>query len=265
MDDAIRASYIFMSESNAAELAPAGAVWRYLRENYPNINLYSGDGSHPSLAGSYAVACAFYTMIYKKDPTFISWNSTLNENEVNLIKTAAKTIVFDEISDWDFTLSPIADFSEEINNGEASFTHTGSDFESILWDFGDGNTSTETNPIHTFIENGIYEVSQTITKCEKSDTKTKTIEIITLHTERFNKQQFAVYPNPTAGKLTVNLVKHYKQVNISISSLSGKTLLKTTIKNSTNFEFNISTLSKGLYILKVLADDNVYIQKIVKE
>lgn len=265
MDDAIRASYIFMSESNAAELAPAGAVWRYLRENYPNINLYSGDGSHPSLAGSYAVACAFYIMIYKKDPTFISWNSTLNENEANLIKTAAKTIVFDEISDWDFTLSPIADFSEEINNGEASFTHTGSDFESILWDFGDGNTSTETNPIHTFIENGIYEVSQTITKCEKSDTKTKTIEIITLHTERFNKQQFAVYPNPTAGKLTVNLVKHYKQVNISISSLSGKTLLKTTIKNSTNFEFNISTLSKGLYILKVLADDNVYVQKIVKE
>ena len=61
-----------LAETNQPELAPAGAVWRYLRENHPNIPLYSSDGSHPSLAGSYAVACAFYAMIYKKDPTFIS-------------------------------------------------------------------------------------------------------------------------------------------------------------------------------------------------
>ncbi|WNJ20360.1 PKD domain-containing protein [Pontibacter sp. G13] len=32
-----------------------------------------------------------------------------------------------------------------------------------LWDFGDGNTSTDQNPVHTYAEDGIYSVSLTVT------------------------------------------------------------------------------------------------------
>lgn len=264
MDDVIRATYIYMSESNEAELAPAGAVWRYLRENHPSINLYSGDGSHPSLAGSYAVACAFYTMIYKKDPTSITWNSTLNETEANLIKMASKTIVFDEISTWDFTVSPVADFSETISEGEVSFTNASSSFDTIFWEFGDGSTSTETNPVHTYVESGSYTVSQTITKCDKSDTKTKIIEILVLSTENFNQLQINVYPNPTSEKLNLNFEKSYNEVSVVISNLTGKTVLTTSAKNSANIALDFSTLSKGLYILNILADDVFYVEKIIK-
>lgn len=264
MDDVIRETYIFMSESNEAELAPAGAVWRYLRENHPSINLYSGDGSHPSLAGSYAVACAFYTMIYKKDPKSILWNSTLNETEANLIKMAAKTIVFDEISSWDFTESPAADFSEVISGGEVSFTNTGSSFDTIFWDFGDGNTSTDTNPIHTYAESGLYNVSQTITKCGKSDTKTKTIEILILSSENFNQKKLRVYPNPTSGNLNLYFEKSYKEISIVISNLSGKTVLATSANNIAKITLDISSLSKGLYILNIITDNGFYVEKIIK-
>lgn len=34
---------------------------------------------------------------------------------------------------------------------------------SCLWDFGDGNTSTDTNPVHTYIADGLYQVSLTVT------------------------------------------------------------------------------------------------------
>jgi len=265
MDDVIKATYIFMSESNEAELAPSGAVWRYLRENHPSINLYSGDGSHPSLAGSYAVACAFYTMIYKKDPTSILWNSTLNETEANLIKMAAKTIVFDEISSWDFTESPVADFSEVISGGEVSFTNTSSSFDTIFWDFGDGNTSTDTNPIHTYAESGVYNVSQTITKCGKSDTKIKTIEVSVLNTENFNQKKLRVYPNPTSGNLNLHFEKSYKEISIIISNLSGKTVLATSANNIAKITLDISSLSKGLYILNIITDDGFYVEKIIKD
>ena len=90
MDDAIRDTYMYMTEDNDAEVTPAGAVWRYLRENYPFINLYSSDSSHPSLAGSYATACAFYTMIYKKDPSLITWDSSLPAADANTIRLATK-------------------------------------------------------------------------------------------------------------------------------------------------------------------------------
>lgn len=264
MDDVIKATYIFMADNNEAELAPAGAVWRYLRENNPNIELYSGDGSHPSLAGSYAVACAFYTMIYKKDPTTISWNSTLTENQANLIKMAVKTIVFDEIASWDFTQNPIANYSEVINGGEVAFTNTSSSFDTIFWDFGNANTSTETDPIHTYAESGLYTVSQTITKCGKSDTKTKTLDITVLNTETFNLKTLSVYPNPTSGNLNLKFDKNYKEISSVVSDLSGKTLLTTSANNISEITLNITTLSKGIYILNIIADERFYVEKIVK-
>lgn len=89
MDDAIRDTYMYITNDNDAEVSPVGAVWRSIRENHPSIDLYSSDGSHPSLAGSYAAACAFYTMIYKKDPSLITWNSSLPTADANTIKMAA--------------------------------------------------------------------------------------------------------------------------------------------------------------------------------
>jgi uncharacterized protein (TIGR02145 family) len=42
------------------------------------------------------------------------------------------------------------------------------------WDFGDGNTSTEQNPEHTYQEIGIFTVELTVTNYYDSDTETKT-------------------------------------------------------------------------------------------
>jgi PKD repeat protein len=42
----------------------------------------------------------------------------------------------------------------------------GSAIESRLWDFGDGNTSTNPNPTHTYAEAGNYTVSLTITRSD---------------------------------------------------------------------------------------------------
>lgn len=45
--------------------------------------------------------------------------------------------------------------------------------DSYLWDFGDGNTSTDKNPIYTFLVAGTYTVSLTATNIYGSDTLTK--------------------------------------------------------------------------------------------
>lgn len=175
MDSAVRATYNYMAESNHAEISPVGAVWREIRTNHPEIDLYQVDESHPSVAGSYAAACAFYTMIYKKDPTAISWSCTLPDNNAQTIRMVAKSIVFDSISNWDFTVNvAVADFTEVIDAYVLSFTTTSCNFDDVLWDFGDGATSTEINPVHTYAACGDYKVSLTVTECGKSDIKTKT-------------------------------------------------------------------------------------------
>lgn len=45
---------------------------------------------------------------------------------------------------------------------------------SYVWEFGDGETSTELHPVHTYSEAGIFDVSLTVTNSEGSDTMLKT-------------------------------------------------------------------------------------------
>lgn len=267
MDDVIRNSYISMAEQNDAEVSPVGAVWRDLRQNNPTINLYSLDESHPSMAGSYAAACAFYTMIYKKDPTLMTWNSTLSDSESTAIKMAAKTIVFDQIPMWDYTINPAeAGFSENIQAGEVVFTSTTSDFDTVFWDFGDGTSSTELNPVHTYTANGLYVVSMKVTKCGKSATISKTLEINT----DLNQNQFdligkiTVFPNPTLNRFRVNLNGTFEKCAAVIFDVNGTKLLMQEMSTIATFEMDLSALSSGIYILKITADQNAYYSKVVK-
>lgn len=266
MDDAISDTYIYMADQNDAQVAPAGAVWRYLRTNHPTIDLYTGDGSHPSLAGSYAAACAFYTMIYKKDPTLMIWNSTLTETEANTIKMAAKTVVFDEITDWDFTINlAIADYTEVISANEITFTNTSADFDDLLWDFGDGNTSTETNPTHTYATSGDFTVTLTVNKCGKSGVKTKTLNVTTLGINELNVMEIKAFPNPTSDNLSLTFDKNYNNLSVSFFDITGKSILKRTAKNITSININLTNLSNGIYFMKVIADGKSYTSKISKK
>jgi PKD repeat protein len=65
---------------------------------------------------------------------------------------------------------PNTSFTSEINGLSVTFTNTTVDGETYLWDFGDGQTSTETNPVHTYATQGIYNVLLTATNTNGSGT-----------------------------------------------------------------------------------------------
>ena len=82
----------------------------------------------------------------------------------------------------DFTMTfvpaPVANFSADPTEGYAPLTVQFTDLStntptSWLWDFGDGETSTEENPEHTYNEAGIYTVTLTATNGGGSDDEVK--------------------------------------------------------------------------------------------
>ncbi|MEL7422588.1 MAG: PKD domain-containing protein [Bacteroidota bacterium] len=60
---------------------------------------------------------------------------------------------------------------------EVTFSSDMSNTDSFSWDFGDGNSSTDTNPIHTYEIGGSYEVSLTVTNDCGSTIITETVVV----------------------------------------------------------------------------------------
>src|SRR5690606_10307152 len=59
---------------------------------------------------------------------------------------------------------PVANFDFEVNNLDVQFTDTssGQDINAWTWDFGDGTTSDEQNPAHTYQTAGTFNVTLTV-------------------------------------------------------------------------------------------------------
>jgi Secretion system C-terminal sorting domain len=103
MDSLLRLRYMTMANDNEAQVSPVGAVWRHIRTNFSTIELYQSDLSHPSLAGSYAAACTFYTVFFQKNPELISFNGGLSATDAANIRSSVKTVVFDNLATWNIT------------------------------------------------------------------------------------------------------------------------------------------------------------------
>lgn len=174
MDSLIRLSYTDMAQTHYGELSPVGAAWRYVRQHHPGINLYEPDESHPSAAGSYLVACCFYTSIFKKNPLSVTHNAGISASDAAILRQAAKIVVFDSLAHWDHSAgAPTANFAYSIGSGtnQVVCTNYSSDYaDSYLWNFGDGNTSTQKHPTHSYANNGTYTITLTAYNCDLNTT-----------------------------------------------------------------------------------------------
>jgi len=104
---------------------------------------------------------------------------------------------------------PVPGFSASLTSGKAPLTvdfigqSTGSQTER-KWSFGDGNISTEQNPVHTFNKSGLYSVTLTASDEIGSNALTKTGYIAV--SSDFNIPVTSFSASPTSGKspLTVS-------------------------------------------------------------
>ncbi len=84
------------------------------------------------------------------------------------------------------SLLPMPDFGYDINVLEVNFMDlTTNGVESWLWDFGDGNTSTEQDPMHIYEDAGDYEVCLIATNNFGVDTICQAITIVNIPVSNF--------------------------------------------------------------------------------
>ncbi len=72
---------------------------------------------------------------------------------------------------------PVAKFTCKSEDLKVSFTNISTNAMAYQWDFGDGFTSYQKDPVHTYKQEGSYTVSLTATNIYKSDTYTLKVDV----------------------------------------------------------------------------------------
>ena len=269
MDSLLNLRYRMMADSNDGILSPVGAVWHYIREHYPEIELYSADESHPSVAGSYAAACSFYSSLFRKDPLLITFNPSLAPAQAAQIRSAARIIVYDSLMKWHIgEYDPDAEFTyEENGNLLVTFLNTSLNASEYLWDFGDGETSVDINPVHSFPAPGNYDVKLHAFYCQFQDSIVHSVDLgLTGRTVDLYEQivRWNIYPVPAITFLMVENLPSNK-VYYKIFNGYGIEIQEGVIAKSEN-QISIASLPKGLYMLQLLfGTQSLGIQKFFRE
>lgn len=72
MQSLINESYFDLAKLLDAQIVPVGLVWEEFLKDKKPISLFDEDGHHPTLLGSYAIACTFYAIIFDESPMGLS-------------------------------------------------------------------------------------------------------------------------------------------------------------------------------------------------
>ncbi|MEM8526991.1 MAG: DUF4374 domain-containing protein [Bacteroidota bacterium] len=73
--------------------------------------------------------------------------------------------------------APVAAFSFEVDNLTISFKNNSTDASTYVWEFGDGNASTDTNPTYTYEADGSYTVELTAFGENGNSTTTESVSV----------------------------------------------------------------------------------------
>ncbi|MBW2456643.1 MAG: hypothetical protein JRI68_19145 [Deltaproteobacteria bacterium] len=92
MQAGLRAAYQTAAGATGGVMAPVGDAWETSLANHPAVPLHSGDGSHPTMAGSYLAACMFYLVLtgHQTIPAPAPAPSGLSESDAATLRAVAE-------------------------------------------------------------------------------------------------------------------------------------------------------------------------------
>lgn len=159
---------------------------------------------------------------------------------------------------------PQTTFSASSTELDANFTQatTNTGATSYVWDFGDGNSSTDENPTHTYATGGVYNVCLTVTDFCGTDTYCEDITIVATGIEEELFLDFEVYPNPNNGQFAVALATNGNNAYLEVfNSLGGLVYSQSLMDGNNNIE--TKGLAAGAYTVVVTTDESRAVQQLM--
>jgi PKD repeat protein len=143
------------------------------------------------------------------------------------------------------------------------------------WNFADGITSSVSDPVHVYLRSGDFNSVLSVedsNQCRDSKSKVITVRLLRSSVDEDDESVFieiiqsSVYPNPAVEKVSLDIeLSKETEIAISLCSLNGSLLDSRVLKALTvDEQFDISNLSPGVYILKVLVNNQLRSIRFIK-
>jgi len=167
-----------------------------------------------------------------------------------------------------YTAVPVASFTFSSPDNVVTFNNSSQNAVSYLWDFNDGNFSSEINPTHIYTANGSYHVSLTVFNACGNDVFTDTIDIVCVGIDESDRvQKFGVDPNPADESAVISWNSNSESIGfIELSDIFGQQLLyiEVAIKPGNNYEtIDLSRFAQGVYFVKLKVGKQKFVVKLV--
>jgi hypothetical protein len=122
------------------------------------------------------------------------------------------------------------------------------------WDFGDGQSGSDSLIQHSYAHSGSYTIQLIISNGCLSDTIYKSISLLIDHTDNLSANDIQIYPNPTTSKISIISDEAIKK--IELFDIHGHLVLVTKEQ-----ELNIEEVATGNYFLKILLDNGLSLHR----
>ena len=158
---------------------------------------------------------------------------------------------------------PSAAFIAVNNSLTVNFNNNSINATAWFWDFGDGQTSTDENPTHTYLEAGTYTTMLIAMNICGNDTIIQNTIITTPEGIQENNKGVKIYPNPLNSVLIVDFTVFTGSETMLLYNYSGQQIKKVFLEKKTKVD--VSNLPKGMYMYEILRNNEILQrEKIIK-
>ncbi len=186
-------------------------------------------------------------------------------HQITYTFTDANTCAGQDMKDIEVKSNPESAYGYVISAQTANFSDSSVNAADWLWNFDDGNTSTDQNSVHTYASGGNYNVCLTVNNNGCSDEYCELLTIITSLNSSLGHDNFQFYPNPFESTLNYNIdiekAGLYRIDLMDIRSVNLKTFELNLETGENNGTLNLNGLPSGTYILSIKNNDT---QKTIK-
>jgi LEA14-like dessication related protein len=87
----------------------------------------------------------------------------------------------------------------------------------------------------------------------------------TLSVDAFDESTISIAPNPATEFINVTNSSNNSILNIVLTDLNGRIVKNIKVENENDNQINISDLSSGIYMMKIVSDKGTSTKKVIKE